>query len=213
MVDAIAVGLVAAGVVFMFVGAVLSVYGVALLGAALGGSGGFLLAPELGLTAAPQLAGAVVFGAVAGVALSYLLLSLAIGTLGFVVGTYVGAVGAQSFMNDPDLIVVAALALLVGAVAAALGTIFKRTVMVFISSFIGAALASRSVTASDVDEAELFDPDPILFDPAAEPLFIGLFVLGVLTQLGLFKFGYVTKLISYLPGASVLQDREKSDEG
>jgi hypothetical protein len=213
MVDPVVVGLVAAGVVFLLAGAVLSVYGIALLGAVVGGAGGYLLGPELlGFEAFPELAGPILVGAAGGVALSYLLLSLAIGLLGFVVGIYMGAVGSQQLLQEPDLLVVAILALVTGAVAAFLGTILKRTVMVFITSFIGATLASRSVTAADIDEAKLSEPDPILFDPVEEPLFIGLFVLGVLTQLGLFKFGYVTKLVSYLPGASVLQDREESGE-
>jgi hypothetical protein len=85
-------------------------------------------------------------------------------------------------------------------------------VMVFITSFLGATLASRAVTESDIDDAELLEPDPILFDPAGEPLFLGLFVFGVLFQLGLFKFGYVTRILSYLPGASILTDREESEE-
>jgi len=212
MVDAITVGFIAAGLVVLFAGAVLSVYGVAVLGAVVGGGGGFLLAPELGFTATPQLAGAVVVGGAAGIAITYLLLSLAIGSLAFVVGTYVGAVGSQRLLGEPGLVVVAVAGLAIGAVAAFLGTIFKRTVMVFITSFIGAALASQAVTASDFDEAGLLDPEPILFDPG-EPLLLGLFALGVLTQLGLFKFGYVAKLVGYLPGASVLQDREEKSGG
>jgi len=209
MVDAIAVGLVVAGAVILFAGAVLSVYGVALLGAVVGGGGGYLLAPEFGFTAAPELAAVALGGAVVGVVVTYLLLSMAIGTLAFAVGAYVGAVGAEWVLDDPELLLVGIAALVVGAVAASLGTIFKRTMMVFITSFIGAALTSRSVTAADIEEAELLDPTPILFD-IAEPVFVGLFVLGVLTQLGLFKFGYVTKLVAVLPGASVLRDR--SDE-
>jgi len=213
MVDAVTIGLVVAGLVILLVGAVLSVYGVALLGAIVGGGAGLLLAPELGFTGQVPLAGAVLVGAVAGVAISYLLLSLAIGTLAFVVGSYVGTVVAQSVLNDPGLVVVAIVGLGAGAIAAFLGGIFKRTVMVFITSFLGATLASRAVTESDIGDAELFDPDPILFDPAGEPLFLGLFVLGVLFQLGLFKFGYVTTILSYLPGASMLTDRGDSTSG
>ena len=212
MVDAIVVGLVAAGLAILLTGAVLSVYGIALLGAVVGGAGGFLVAPQLGFAGQVPLAGAALVGAVIGVAISYLLLSLAIGALAFVVGSYVGTVAAQSFLNEPGLLVVAVVGLGVGAVAAFLGTIFKRTVMVFITSFLGATLASRAVTESDIDDAELLEPEPILFDPAGEPLFLGLFVLGVLFQLGLFKFGYVTKILSYLPGASILTDRGESEE-
>ena len=212
MVDAAVVGLVAAGLAILLAGAVLSVYGVALLGAVVGGAGGFLVAPQLGFAGQVPLAGAALVGGVIGVAVSYLLLSLAIGALAFVVGSYVGTVAAQSFLNEPGLLVVAVVGLGVGAVAAFLGTIFKRTVMVFITSFLGATLASRAVTESDIGDAELLEPDPILFDPAGEPLFLGLLVLGVLFQLGLFRFGYVTTILSYLPGASILTDREDSTE-
>ena len=212
MIDALVVGLVAAGLAMLLAGAVLSVYGVALLGAVVGGGGGFLIAPQLGFAGQVPLAGAALVGAVAGIAISYLLLSLAIGALAFVVGSYVGTVAAQSFLNEPGLLVVAVVGLGVGAIAAFLGTIFKRTVMVFITSFLGATLASRAVTESDIGDAELLEPEPILFDPAGEPLFLGLFVLGVLFQLGLFRFGYVRRILSYLPGASILTDREDSEK-
>jgi hypothetical protein len=42
--------------------------------------------------------------------------------------------------------------------------------------------------------------EPLLFDPTALP-FLAVFVLGVLSQFGLFKFGYVTTLVGLLPGA------------
>lgn len=211
MVDITAVGLVAAGAVILFAGAALSVYGVALLGAVVGGGGGYLLAPELGFAATGELAVAAVLGAVAGVAISYLLLSMAIGVLAFVVGSYVGAVGTELVLGDPGLLLVALGGLVVGAVAAFLSTIFSRTVMILITSFAGAALASRSVTTEEFREAGLFEPGPILFDLAG-PLFIALFVLGVLSQLGLFKLGYVAKLVRILPGASILRDRGDTEE-
>ena len=208
MVTPIGAGLVAAGVIFLFAGAVLSVYGIGLLGAVVGGGGGYLLAPQLGFTELPQVAAAALGGAVVGVALTYLLLSLAIGVLAFAGGTYVGVGAADQVLDDPELLLVAGFALAVGGVAAFLGTIFKRTIMVFVTSVIGAALASRQVTGSDVSNLEEVNAGDILFD-LSDPLFLGLFVLGVLTQLGLFRLGYVTKLVSYLPGASVLRDREE----
>jgi len=209
MVTPVSAGLVAAGLVVLFTGAVLSVYGIALLGAIVGGGGGYLLAPQLGFTELPQVAAGALGGAVLGVAVTYLLLSLAIGALAFAVGTYVGAVGAETLLDNPELLLVAGLAVAVGSVAAFLGTVFKRTVMVFVTSFIGAALTSRQVTGSDFGNLDELDPEAVLFD-VGDPLFLGLFVLGVLTQLGLFKFGYVRKLAAYLPGASVLQDRTGS---
>lgn len=213
MVDAIALGFVAAGLVVLFAGAVLSVYGIALLGALVGGASGWLLTAQLGLSAPPQVAGVVGVGALAGIAITYLLLTIAIGVMGFAVGTYVGAVGSQALLEDPQLLLVAASAIAVGAIAAFLGTVFKRTLMVFVTSFVGAALASRSVEPADFDAFELSNPDRILFDPG-EPVFLALFALGVFTQLGLFKFGYVTALVAKLPGAGVLEDREgQTSEG
>lgn len=35
---------------------------------------------------------------------------------------------------------------------------------------------------------------------------------GRTTQLGIFKFGYVTKIVSVLPGASVLRDRDRESQ-
>ena len=210
MVTPVDIGLVAAGAVILFAGAALSIYGVALLGAVVGGGGGYLLAPELGFGATPQLAAAVLVGTVAGVAVTYLLLSLAIGILAFAVGSYAGVVVARSVL-DPSLVVLAAAGLVVGLVAAFLGSLLKRTVMVFITSFLGAALVSRRITLDELETAQSeFTADPILFDLVA-PLFLALFALGVLSQFGLFKFGYVGTLISYLPGASELTDREDSD--
>jgi hypothetical protein len=210
MVTPVDIGLVVAGAVILFVGAALSIYGVALLGAVVGGGGGYLLAPELGFGATPQLAAAVLVGAVAGIAVTYLLLSLAIGILAFALGSYAGVVVASAVL-DPNLVVLAAAGLVVGLVAAFVGTILKRTTMVFITSFLGAALVSRVITLDDLETAQSeFTADPILFDLAA-PLFLALFVLGVLSQFGLFKLGYVGTLISYLPGASELTDRDESD--
>jgi len=210
MVTPVDIGFVVAGAVVLFAGAALSIYGVALLGVVVGGGGGYLLAPELGFGATPQVAAAVVVGALAGVAVTYLLLSVAIGMLGFAVGSYAGVVVAKALL-DPTLVVLAVAGLAVGAVAALLGTVFKRTTMVLITSFLGAALVSRKITLDSLETAQSdFTADPILFDLAA-PLFLALFVLGLLSQFGLFKLGYVGKLVSYLPGASELTDRDGSD--
>ena len=209
MVTPIDIGLVIAGAVILFVGAALSIYGVALLGAVVGGGGGYLLAPELGFGATPQIAAAMLVGALAGIVLTYLLLSVAIGVLGFAVGSYAGVVIAGAVL-DPNLVVLAVAGLVTGVVTALLGTIFKRTTMIVITSFLGAALVSRKITLDGLETAQSeFTADPIVFDLAA-PLFLGLFVLGVLSQFGLFKLGYVTTLISYLPGAEELTDREES---
>lgn len=204
MVDLVSVGLIVAGLVILLAGAVLSVYGVALLGALVGGGAGLLLAPELGITGTPETLAAVAVGVIAGVALTYLVLSIAIGILAFAVGSYVGAVGAEWFLDEPGLALIVVVGLVVGALAAFLGSIFKRTVMMVITSFIGAALASTAVTAEDISNAD------ILF-ALDDPIFLGLFALGLLTQFGLFKLSYVTRLVGALPGASVIRDRGDSE--
>ena len=206
MVDTASVGLVALGVVVLLMGAVLSRYGIALLGAAVGGGGGFVLAPALGFGAPTEMVAATAAGVVVGVVVVYLVLSIAIALLAFSVGTYVGASTADVVLEEPELAVTAAFALAVGLVAAFLGTILKRSVMIVVTSIIGAALASRSVTLEDLDSADIFIS-------LEDPLFLGLFALGVLTQFGLFRFGYVTKIVSYLPGAGVLRDNEDGTEG
>lgn len=213
MVDIIAIALVVGGAVLLFAGAALSVYGAGLLGAVLGGGGGYLVAPTiagvLGVEGTVGTVVAVLVGALIGVGITYVLLSMAIAAMGFVVGTYVGLVVVDPILGTGSTIFMILIALGTGLVLAFLGMFLTRTTMVLITSFIGAALASRSVTLSDIDAAaEAFELDPIVFD-VATPLFLGLFVLGVLSQFGLFKLGYVAKLVKILPGATVLRDGDK----
>ena len=211
MVQVAAVVLVLGGAVLLFSGAALSVYGVALLGAVVGGSGGYLVAPAIGgligVEGLVALLAAVGVGAVAGIVATYALLSLAIAAVSFVVGTFLGLVAvAPALVNGPQLLVYPA-ALAVGVVAAFLGLVVTRTTMILVTSFVGATLVSRSVTVVHLRDAQAdFALEPLLFD-LGSPLFLGLLALGVLSQFGLFKLGYVTKLVSLLPGASVFRDR------
>lgn len=214
MVDLIAVGVVVAGVVLLFGGAALSVYGVALLGALVGGGGGYLVAPTLGgLVGVEGLAAtavAVAIGGIAGIAIAYTVLSMAVAAISLVVGVFLGLVVFAPILVDGAWYVEWAAAIGVGLVAAVLAMFLTKTTLIFISAATGAALASLSVTPADVAAAaEATSIDPLLFDATA-PLFLGLLVLGVLSQFGLFKLGYVTKLAALLPGASVLRD--KGDE-
>lgn len=216
MVDLIGVVLVLVGLVLLFAGAALSIYGVAVLGAVVGGGGGFLFAPTvgglIGFEGLPALVAATALGIVAGVVVTYMLLSVAIGAVSFVAGIYVALVVAPLFADGLGLLVYP-VALVAGLAAAAVGSIMTRTMMVLVTSFAGATLVSRSLTLADLAAAQTrLAFDPLVFDPTA-PLFLGLFVLGVLSQFGLFKFGYVTKLVSLLPGASVFEDRERRPRG
>lgn len=210
MLDLASVALVAGGLILLLSGAVLSIYGVAVLGVIVGGGSGYLVAPTIGdAVGADGLVAvgvAVVVGALAGLVITYVLLSMAIAAAGFAVGTYIGFVAIAPLL-DEGTIITALAGLAVGIAAAFLGMFLTRTTMVIITSFLGAALASRSLTPADFSAAQSsFSPEPLLFDLVG-PIFLGLFVLGILSQFGLFKLGYVTKLTKLLPGATVLRDQ------
>ncbi len=212
MVDIVSLGLVAAGIVILLFGAALSIYGVALMGLVIGGGAGYMLSPMVASAAGTEglavVAAAVVGGALAGVVITYVLLSMAIAAIGFAVGTYLGLVVVAPMLDEGTLMTIGA-AVAVGIAAAFLGMFLKRTTMVVATSFIGAALASRSITPTELQTAQAdVTMDPLLFEYTA-PVFLGLFALGVLSQTGLFKFGYVTKLVAILPGASVLRDGDE----
>jgi len=216
MVSITAVALVAGGAVLLFAGAALSVYGVGLLGVLLGGGVGYVVAPTIGNLAnvdgVVAIAVAVLVGAIAGMLVTYTLLSVAIATVGFGIGIVFG-LNVVAPALDAAWYVEFLAALAVGVVVAGAGMFLTKTTMILISSFVGAALASRSLTMSELTAAqEAFRPDPLVFE-LAEPLFVALFVLGVLSQLGLFKLGYVTRLVGVLPGAFVFDDRGRGDDG
>lgn len=213
MVEVIAIGMIAAGIVLLFAGAALSVYGAGLLGAVLGGGGGYLVAPTIagvaGIDGAAGVAIAVAVGALIGVGITYVLLSMAIAAMGFVVGIYLGVVAVNPIVGGDSLLVTILVGLGTGVALAFLGMFMTRTTMVIITSFIGAALASRSITLDGITAAADGFPtmEPMVFE-VTEPLFLGLFVLGLLSQVGLFKLGYVTKIAGLLPGASVFRDKK-----
>lgn len=217
MVDVVTIGMVLSGAVLLFAGAALSVYGTGLLGAILGGGAGYMVGPSIGaiggLEGPIAVAVGVLLGAVVGVAVTYILLSVAIASMAFIVGIYLGVVAVDPIVGGGSIFVTALVGLGTGVALAFLGMFLTRTTMVVISSFIGAALVSRSITFEAITTAsnEFPNLDSIIFDVTA-PLFLGLFVLGVLSQFGLFKFGYVTKTVSLLPGATVFTD-DRSQKG
>jgi hypothetical protein len=215
MVELIGIAVILVGLVLLFAGAALSVYGVAVLGVMVGGGVGYLFAPTigdfLGLGELLAVVVATAIGIVAGLVAAYLLLSMAVAALSFVVGVYAGLVLLSAFVGG-DSVMIYPGALVVGIVAAALGSFLTKSVLVIVTSFVGATLVSGSLTVSAVTQAsEQLTLEPLLFD-VADPILLGLFALGILTQFGLFKFGYVTKLVGMLPGASVLTDRGETAE-
>jgi hypothetical protein len=216
MVDLFGVAFVLGGLILLLAGAALSIYGVAALGVVVGGGLGFLSAPTVGSVVGVEGALAVVvatgLGVVAGLVVTRMLLSVAIGAVGFVVGTFAGLTAVVPMLGEGVGLLAYPVALAVGAATAVVGSFLTRTTMVLVTSFVGATLASGSLTAGDVAAAQSqFALDPLLFDPGS-PVFLLLFVLGVLSQFGLFKFGYVTKLVGLLPGARVFRDRTGRSE-
>ncbi|GAB6878259.1 hypothetical protein JCM17823_05330 [Halorubrum gandharaense] len=210
MVTPVDAGLVVAGLLLAFVGAAVSVYAVTLSGLLIGAGAGYVLAPNLvGLIAVDGMlltGGAVGAGALAGGFLAYAGLKFAVLGIGAVVGAFLGrfAVGPLYAADAAGLEGTAILvgATLVGMAAGALcGFVISRTTLVLSTAFIGGAFASRELTLEAFEAAgEQFAFDPLLFDPLA-PAFLAVFALGVLSQFGLFKFGYVTTLVGVLPGA------------
>jgi ABC-type multidrug transport system fused ATPase/permease subunit len=206
------IGLLLAGLVLVFFGAALSIYAVSLLGFLIGAGGAYVLAPTvlpaLGAEGIVGFAVAVLVGGALGAALSYVALSFATAIPAFVVGAYIGLYVITPIFTDGGLIkwLVMVVAGIVGSV---IGFALTKYALMFITSFVGAALASGKVRMSDFTAArESLSPNPILFDPLSStgllgfelPLFGILFVLGVLSQIGLFRLGWVTKFASVLPG-------------
>ncbi|WIV66923.1 phosphate ABC transporter permease [Natrialbaceae archaeon AArc-T1-2] len=217
MIDPVSVGLVLAGLVLLFAGATLSSYGVGALGLGLGGSGGYLFGPAVGaavgLDGLVATAVGVVVGAVAGVVVTYLLLSVAVATVSFVVGTFLGLAVFSPVLAGGAWYLEWPVAIGTGLAAALLGLVMTKTATILVTALVGSALATRSVTLSALESAQATGSlDPLLFDVTAVP-FLALFILGVLSQLGLFKFGYVTSVAKLLPGASVLRDRRRGEAG
>lgn len=210
MVTPVEAALVVVGLLLAFVGAAVSVYAVTLTGFLVGAGAGLVLSPHLAGLVAPQgllvTAGSVLAVGALGGFLAYAGLSFAVLAIGALVGAFAGrfavgpvyAAGAGG-IEGTLLLVGATLAGL--AVGALFGFVLTRTTLVVSTSAIGAAFASRQLTPADFAAAsEAFSVEPLLFDLGA-PLFLAVFALGALSQLGLFKFGYVTRLIGLLPGA------------
>lgn len=215
MVDGTMIGLLVAGAVLLFAGAALSTYGVALLGAIVGGGGGYLFAPTvagaIGVSGPVSTAAAVGLGLILGALLAYSLLSVAIAATSFVVGAYLGLLVLAGMLVDGPTYMEWLVAVGIGFGAAVLGLIFTKTMLIITTAAGGAALLSRSVTMTELQEAQTtLSADPLLFELSIP--FLGLFVLGVLWQFGLFRFGYVARIATLLPGARVLRNRgDKTD--
>ena len=150
----------------------------------------------------------MVVGGLLGAALAYVALSFATSVPSFVVGAYVGLYVVTPLFTGGGLVRYP-FAILGGVLGAVLGLTLTKFALMFVTSFVGAALASRSLTPAAFRAArEGPAVEPLLFDPLATtavldvglPLFGVLFVLGILSQLGLFRLGWVAGLATVLPG-------------
>ncbi len=210
--ELVSIGLVLVGVALVFFGAALSVYATALLGLLIGAAGGYVIAPQVlgtfGAAGPVGFAAAVIVGGALGAALAYVALSFATAIPAFVVGAYIGLYVVTPIFTEGGLIRYLVM-IVAGFVGALLGFTLTKFALMFITAFIGSAFASGAVTVADFTAArDAFSPDPILFDPLATtaivgvetPLFGALFVLGVLSQIGLFKLGWVARFATVLPG-------------
>ena len=217
--DLVTIGLVLAGLVLLLFGAAISIYAVALMGFLIGAGGGYVLAPALlGAFGAEGLVGfavAVLVGGLLGAALSYVALSFATAVPAFVVGAFLGLYVVTPIFTDGGLIRWLVM-IVAGIVGAVVGFTLTKYALVFITAFVGAALTSGEVALADFTAAQAaLSPQPILFDPLGSttvvgvevPLFGALFVLGILSQVGLFKLGWVAKIGTVVPGAGLVRSR------
>lgn len=211
MVDVIAIGLIVGGAVLAFSGAALSSYGVGLLGAVIGGGSGYLLAPSIGAVVSIEggaaIAIAIAAGAIIGIVATYALLSMAVAAICFLAGTYLGLVVLAPALVNGAWYIEWPAAIGIGIVAAFLGMVMTKSMMILLTAFVGAAFASMSIGVPEFEAAQVsLTVEPLLFDPFA-PLFLGIFILGILSQFGLFKLGYVARVVAILPGARLLHNR------
>lgn len=216
MIDLVSVILFVVAIVLLFAGATLASYGVGIVGALFGAGGGYLLAPTVastaGMGATVATVVAIPLGAAAGILVTYFVLSFAVAAVSFVVGIALGLSVLAPILVSGPFYVEWGVAIVIGLLAGMLAMMMTKTAMIFVTAFAGATLASGSLTRSDFETAQAATSvDPLVFDATA-PIFLALFVLGVLSQFGLFKFGYVTRVVAMLPGAKALRDRgEKPD--
>jgi hypothetical protein len=211
MVELLGIALVLGGGVLLCFGAALSVYGVALLGAVLGGGGGYLVAPTIGdaigLSGVVASLAAIGIGVLAGVIVAYTVLSMVVAIAGFAVGNLLGIYIVSDVVGVSGMLPKAGVAIATGIVLAFLAMFLTKTALIGITAFLGAAFASTQLTVDAFETAASdLTVDPLVVS-LEDPLFLGLFGLGVLTQFGLFKLGWFGKIAGALPGASVIRDR------
>lgn len=185
------IGLILAGIVLAFAGAAIFKYTVTLVGFLSGAMAGYLVAGYVALD--PLLmAGATVVAGVLGVILAFSLITTVATLPGFMFGSYVAATVLGLSTSNLGIESIG-LTLVGGVIGAAIAGLLFKKVLPILMAFVGAALATQAWTYEGfVTAADTLDPAPVLFEPT--PLFIGVVVVGALSQYGLVKLGWATKI-------------------
>lgn len=216
MVDIVGIGVILGGLVLLLAGAVLSLYGVALLGALVGAGLGSMLGPiaaEAANIGDPVgLIGGIVVGGLIGIVLAYAFIRWAIALFGLVIGGYYGAVVIAPAVADVTWYLEAMIGLAIGLAVAAVATIFTKTLLIILTAAAGSTLASANVTLDNLDQAASeVSLSPLTFD-LADPIFLGLFAVGLLVQFGLLQLGAVKRFAAKLPGSGGISGKSKAGE-
>ncbi|WP_247728946.1 phosphate ABC transporter permease [Halovivax limisalsi] len=214
MLDPLVIAPVLIGLLLLVVGATLSRYGIALMGALVGAGAGYLGAPTVasavGVGATAGSAIGIAIGIVVGVLAAHMLLKFAVGMIGLGVGSYFGLTVLAPILVDGAWYVELGAGLAIGLAVAAAGMVFTHLTMIGLTSFIGAALVSRSLTFENVQTAQSeLTIDPLLFE-TTDPIFLGLFAVGIGLQVGLLKLGYASWLVRRFPGAGMGDEKRDS---
>lgn len=199
MVGLVDAGLVLAGLILAFAGVRVFDYAVTVWGFLFGASVGLgVVGGAQGVevvTGVPQGVGpveglvAIVVGGILGIYLAWAAVKLLVLAPAFLLGGSViaGAVGIR-FQGTPD-----ALAFLVfvvgGIVGAAIAWAFFRVAVAVVTAAVGATMVTLSIDAAQlVTAATTLEPDTFP-TPELSAWFLGVFILGLLTQIGLLSIG------------------------
>lgn len=213
MIDVAAVGFILAGLVLLLAGAALSVYGVAILGVVVGGSVGYLTAPTVsgwvGFEGVVGVLVAVVVGATIGVILAYMALSFAVAFASVVIGILIGKTAIVPLLVEGPWFIEWALAIGIGLAVGLVALILTKSVLILLTSTVGGLLVTRQITLADLNAAGSELTLEVFAIDVTAPLFLGIVILGILVQFGLFKLGYVARIRRFLPGYRLVTDRRE----
>lgn len=217
MFDNVGIVVILAGLILLFGGAVLSVYGVALLGALVGGGLGSLVGPfigdAVGLDGTIALAVGVIVGGLAGIFIAIALLKWAIAIFALIVGTYFGAVIVSPAILDVAWYLDISVGIAIGFVMAAISLVMTSSILIIISSLAGATLVTGRVTFDNIaDSVASTSLEPLTFE-LVDPVFLGLVALGLLSQFGLFRITSIPRYFARLPMARRVSNEEPGAEG